>query len=135
MGYKSDETFWGENMTKDEYIEKIICLRSKLCQKPDDYTKSKVKIHNKAVRELIATENELGKDIDLAEQVYAVLIESEDMYIKQCAATACLFLNIHIKKAVKILEHQIKRGEVWEAMSAERQLKIWRGEISHNDPG
>ena len=122
-------------MTKEEYIEKIIQLSSQLCQKPDDYTKNKVKEHNKAARKLTVLENALANDIEMAKEVFGELLESENMFIKQNAATHCLELSLHIKKSVKILEHICKKGEVWNAMGAERQLKIWRGEIEPDDPG
>jgi len=122
-------------MTKEEYIEEIIHLSSQLCQKPDDYTKEKVKVHNKAARKLTALENTLDNDLEMAGEVYAELLDNEDTYIKQRSAAACLHLNLHIKKSVKILEYLRKHGERWETMGAERQLKIWRGEIGPNDPG
>ena len=135
MGHKSDEIFGGENMTKDEYIERILHLNSQLCQKPDDYSKEKVKGHNKAARKLTALENILVNDIEMAGEVYGELMESEDKFIKSNAAVRCLQLKIHIDKAIEIFEYLSKHGESWEVMGAERQLKIWRGEISPNDPG
>jgi len=122
-------------MTKEEYIEKIIHFNSQLCQKPDDYTKEKVKGHNKAARKLFALENALANDIEMAGEVYRELMENEDKFTKSNAAVRCLQLKIHTDKALEIIEYRRKHGERWEAMGAERQLKIWRGEIGPNDPG
>ena len=83
---------------------------------------------------MIALENELSKDIELAEKVYAELLENDDMYTKLCAAAACLHLNLHIEKSVKILENIVMTGDSMSAISADRNLKIWRGEIGPNDP-
>jgi len=120
---------------KDKYVEKIIELWSKLCQKPDDYTKAKVKINNLAIDELIPLIEELTKDHDLSEKVFEELLENNDPFIRQNAASHCLSLNLHIEKSVKTLKGFLKHGKPWEAMGAERSLKIWRGEIGPNDPG
>ena len=135
MGHKSIEIFWGGRMKKEEYIEKILYLNSQLCQKPDDYSKEKVKGHNNAARKLFALENVLANDIEMAKAVYRKLMESEDEFTKSNAAARCLQLKIYTDKALEIIEYRRKHGERWEAMGAERQLKIWRGEIGPDDPG
>lgn len=122
-------------MKKEEYIERIIHLNSRLCQKPDDYTKEKVKENNKAARKLTALENALVNDIEMAREVYKELMESEDNFTKSNAAAWCLRLKINTDKAIKIFKYQRKHGEPWEVMGAERQLKIWRGKIGPDDPG
>jgi len=121
-------------MTKDEYIKKYISLRSKVCVKPEDYTKSKIKTHNKAVLELISLVNEIRKNNDLSEEVFSVLLDNEDIYIQQSAATDCLNLNLHVIKAIEILERVKKKGDRMAAMGAERTLKVWRGEIKSDKP-
>lgn len=121
-------------MTKNEYIEKIIYLSSLCAQRPEDYGKINIKIHNKAARKLTKLEDDLASDIEMAKEVYGELIESDNNFIKKNAAALCLELKIHTDKAVKVFKYFKKHGERWEAMGAERQLKIWRGEIGPNDP-
>lgn len=134
MGHKGDGIFWSAYMIKEEYVEKIINLNYQLCQKPDDYTKEKVKAHNSAARKLTKIENALVNDIEMAREVYRELLKSEDNFTKSNAATWCLKLKIHTDKAIEIFNNLIKNGEKWEVMGAERQLKMWRGEIGPTDP-
>jgi len=122
-------------MTKEEYVEKIIYLNSQICQKPDDYTKEKVRKNNKAARKLTIIENALQNDIEIAMEVYKELLDNEDKFIKSNAAALCLQLKIHVDKSIEIFEYLEKYGESWEKIGAERQLKIWRGEIEPDDPG
>ena len=122
-------------MTKDEYVEKIIYLNSHLCQKPDDYTKEKVAENNKSARKLTKLEKALTKDLEMAEKVYKELMESNNNFTKSNAAAWCLQLNINTDKAIEVFEYLRKYGERWEVMGAERQLKIWRGEIKPDEPG
>jgi len=131
MGIK---VLWGEHMTKEEYIAKYIDSFSKLCKKPEDYTRCKVKSHNRAMRELIALEDELSQDVELTEEVFSALLENEDSYIQQNIAGRCLSLNLHIKKSVEILERTSENGDRMSAMGAERTLKIWRGELKPDAP-
>ena len=87
------------------------------------------------MREMIRLDDELYKDIDLAEKVYAELLEIEDMYIQLTVAARCLNLNLHVESAMKTLEFICVKGEKMHSMYAERTLKIWRGEIGPNDSG
>ena len=122
-------------MTKEEYVAKYINLCSKLCTKPDDYTKSKITKHNKAMRELIALDDELHKDIPLAEKVYAKLLENKNTHVQLISAARCLNTNLNIDSAVKILEFIRKKGDRMDSMDAERALRVWRGEIKTDEPG
>ena len=123
-------------MTKERYVKKYIELYAKLCKNPDDYAdKSKIRKNNKAARALYVLDSELRKDIVLMEKVYSDLLENEDKCIRQSTASGCLAANLHIKRSVEILEHIARSNDRWEAMPAERTLKIWRGEIDPNDPG
>ena len=121
-------------MDKHEYIEKIIYLNSQLFKSPDDYTKEKVKEHNKAARKLAALERTLVNDMEMAREVYGELLNSKDNFTRSNAAAWCLQLKIHTDKAIKVFEYLKKHGKRWEVMGAERQLKIWSGEIGPNEP-
>lgn len=121
-------------MTKNEYIEKIIYLNSQFCKKPDDYTRDRVKVHNKAAKKLNLIEDELCNDIEMATLVYGELMDNEDNFTKSNAAAWSLELKINTDKAKKVLNHLIKHGDEWEALGAKRQLKILRGEIGPDDP-
>lgn len=121
-------------MTKNEFIEKIVYLNSQFCKRPDDYTKERVKIHNKAAKKLNVIENALCNDIEMATLVYGELMDSEDNFTRSNAAAWSLELKINTEKAIKVLKNLKKHGDEWEAMGAERLLKIWRGEIGPDDP-
>ena len=137
MGCLAAKTSWGERMIGDynQYVDQYIRLISMTCLKPEDYTKDKVKTNNKVMPKLKALCDEIDTDIELAGKVYSKLMHNEDRAIQLRAAGVCLKLNLHIEKAVEILERLTKTGNPWYSMPAERALKIWRGEIGPDDPG
>ncbi len=123
------------HMTKFEYIDRINHLNARTLQKPSDYAKGNVKKHNKAMQSLIALEDKLKDDLVLAGEVYLELLESTNKLTQSNAAVRCLQLGIHTERALEILEYRRVNGEPWEKMGAERQLKLWRGEIKPHEPG
>ena len=123
-------------MRKDKlyYIEKYVMLCGSLCKVATDYTRAKVKKHNKAMQQLILLEEELSGEIGLAEEVYDSLLNSTDNYVRQSAATDCLRFNIHTERAIAELEYICANGERMAAMGADRILRIWRGELDPSKP-
>jgi hypothetical protein len=124
------------DMTAEECIEKYLSLKlnPKICHSPKDYGEKNVKEHNKAMRTFIAFCSELSQNVELSKSVYSELLEHEDLSIQRNAASMCLELDIHVKRAVEMLENMAKLDDPWHAMPAERRLRIWRGEIDENDP-
>ncbi len=121
-------------MTREDAVGRYVELCATLCKAPEDYTPANVKRHNRAVKECIKLEEELGRDAALERDVYLALIENEDDYVRQSAAARCLELGIETKKAVKIIKSFRKSQNPMSASWAERTLKLWRGKIGPNDP-
>lgn len=138
MGNLGVTIFWGENMNAkaDSYAKEYIMLCSQLCKKAEDYTKIKVRKHNKAIDKLNQIREEMSKDQELTEEVYRILLGCEDSYVQKSAASDCLRLNIHVhtKIALKIIKKTIRHGDRMAAMGATRTLKIWKGKLDPNDP-
>jgi hypothetical protein len=123
------------DMTVEECIEKFLLLSfdPRICRVSEDYGKKNVKEHNKAIRKLNAFYDELDENIERAKNVYSELFAHEDVGIKFSSASACLKLNIHIERAVDILENIVDKNVAWYATWARRNLKLWRGEIGEYD--
>jgi len=122
------------NSKVDHYVDEYIMLCAQMCKKAEDYTKEKVAVHNKAVQKMHTLQENMRVDPQFAERVYSVLLNSDDAYVQQSAATACLFSNIHIRTAVKILKRIRRRGDRMSAMAAKRNLLIWKGKLSPDEP-
>lgn len=108
---------------------KFLDLCERCCHKPEDYTKEKVKQHNKATRELFALSKEISQDQELATGVFAVLLQSEDAFVRTTAAAHCLKYGFHEQQAEKLLEKTSKGKDKMAAFSAEMTLSVWRGEV------
>ena len=115
-------------------VEKYINLCSLLCKDEEDYSRDRIKIHNKAMAELKRLADEIGADMPLAAKVYETLLYSQDAFIQQSAATDCLQLKIHINQAIKTLKRIQKNGGRMAAMTAKRTLLIWNGKLNPDDP-
>lgn len=120
--------------TETKFVERYVSLCSLLCKNESDYTKQKVKIHNKAMAELRSLVDEISADMYLADNIYGKLLHCEESFVQQSAATDCLSLKIHTKQAVKILKRISKYGNRMDAMAAKRTLLIWGGKLDPNDP-
>lgn len=90
-------------MNKDlqYYVQTYLKLSSQLCRTSADYTKEKVKKNNIAMKKLYKLQEELYRDIQLTSAVYEVLLDNEDIFIRQCVATECLRLKILEKNQFK----------------------------------
>ena len=119
---------------KEQYIEEYIRLSGFLAKKPSDYTKKTTKKHNKAMKQLLLLEKDLSKNLQLATEVYSILLNNEDLYIKQSAATECLDLRICVDQSIEVLEYIRQNGERMASMGADRILRIWRGELDPSKP-
>lgn len=123
-------------MNKDlnKFVDEYIALCGQLCQKAEDYTKENIVTHNRAIKKLNTLKERAHADRDFAEKMYLALLTYNDMYVRQDAATECLFLGIHIATSRKILK-EISRGkERMAAMGAKRTLLIWEGKLNPMDP-
>ena len=126
---------WGVNMSIEEkLIDQYIGLCDLMCKEESDYTSEKVKLHNKAMKQMQILTQKLSADIDLANKVYAVLLQHEDRFIQQSAATECLSIKIHTKRALCILKEISRKENRMAAMAAKRTLLIWKGKINPHDP-
>ena len=136
MGNLGVKIFWSENMNYNinYYVEKYVLYCSQLCRDEDDYTKEKVKKHNQAMKSLNKLKEEIGIDIQLKNSVYSMLLNNSDIYVQQSAATDCLNNDIHITESLKILKRISNSRDRMASMEAKRILRIWKGEISPDDP-
>jgi predicted nucleic acid-binding OB-fold protein len=127
--------FWAKNMNIEEkLIEEYIRLCNLMCKEASDYTNEKVKVHNNAMKQMQSLTQTLRADMDLASKVYAVLLEHEDCFIRQSAATECLSIKIHTKHAISILKEIGKKGNKMAAMAAKRTLLIYKGKMNPDAP-
>ena len=117
-----------------DYVQTYVNLCSLLCKEPEDYSPENVIVHNQAMKELLRLTESLQKDMLLALDVYAALLEHEDIYVRHAAATDCLSLNIHIKRAVRVLKIICWTGSKSSKMAAKRVLKIWRKKLTPDQP-
>ena len=68
--------------------------------------------------------------MELAKQVYDVLLNHECITTRGNSSVECLRLGIYIDRAVKNLEEIAKMKDIGiRSLSAEMSLKLWRGEI------
>ena len=116
------------------YVDEYILLCSRLCKKAEDYTKEKVARHNTAMRRINKLKKSMYMDFELTEEVYKVLLNCEDPYVQQAAATDCLSLNIYVDASLKILKRISLCGDRMSAMGAQRVLLIWAEKLNPNDP-
>lgn len=70
----------------------------------------------------------LENNLDLAKQVFAEVMKSENDKARSIAAADALRLNILIEQAIDVLEDVAKRADII-GFGAETSLKIWRGEF------
>ena len=136
MGSLGTSIFWGGCMKLiiNDCVEEYIMLCSQLCKKAEDYTKEKVARHNVAMKKLNKLKKNMYMVPELAENVYRVLLNCEESYVQQTAATDCLMINIHVDASVKILKRISSCGDRMSAMGAKRTLLIWEGKLSPSDP-
>ena len=118
------------------YVDKFLKTLSKIRLWPSDYENPKLttRAHNRAVDQYNILEIIMKENHELAAKVYLELMEIKDFKVQFYAAANCLELNINTARAEKVLENIIKAGERCAVMFAERNLKIWRGEINPDDP-
>lgn len=122
------------NTMAEQYSEKYVYLCSLMCKKAEDYTKEKVATNNKAVKRFVKLRKTIQIDLALSREVYDILLQSNDVYVRQSAATDCLSLNIHVKRAVKILKHISRSSDTMTAMGAKRALLMWQGKLDNSSP-
>ena len=126
MGYLGFKIFWGGNLTiLEKYVDDYILLCSKLCKDSNDYNRSKVQQNNRAYKKLTRLKLEISKDIATALNVYSILLNDQNVFIQQSAATDCLKLNIHIEESVHVLRNISHSTDRMRAISAKRTLLVW----------
>ena len=135
MGPENIKVSWGGCMNYDDFFNKYVSLLGKIYKRESDYLEIKTRVHNRAMRQLIALEEELSRNIPMAEKLYFELMKNEDEYIQWHASASCLSLGILVEESLKILDDIIANGDRWMLWHAERTLKIWRGEIRPDQPG
>ena len=111
----------------EEYVEKHIAsdLIIESVKMTNDY-----KINNREAKKLNKLFIELSKDIELAKQVYSILLDNDCITTRAISSAECLRLGIHIEKSIKKLEEISKMLDIGiTRFEAEMTLKIWRGEI------
>ena len=88
------------------------------------------KTNNREAKKLNKLFQELSSDIELAKEVYEILLNSDCRTTRGISSTECLRLGIYIDKAVENLEEIAKMKDIGiMSFSAEMSLKLWRGEI------
>lgn len=111
----------------EEYIEKFINLCTILCKKKEDYTKTNILKHNKAMKKLAEIYNKLSNDKNNAEIIYNKLMNTDDENTRAIAASHSLSLNINLDKAQEVLNNIIENNNnPFEKFNAEMTLKVWK---------
>lgn len=119
---------------EEKLIERYVHLCKLMCREASDYTEERVKIHNRAMKEMQDLTETIRSDMSMANKVYAALLEHGDSLVQQSAATECLSLKIHMKPALTVLKRISRKGNRMAAMAAKRTLLIWKGRLNPNDP-
>ena len=87
------------------------------------------------MKKLLKLRKELAYNKQLSLEVYKVLLDNKDTFIKQAAATDCLLYNhIYESESKKILTFIKNNGNRMASMAAKRILLISEGRIDPNDP-
>jgi septation ring formation regulator EzrA len=108
-------------------IEKYKERYMELCSLLDEYSKTGVKKHNKAMKELAKLFSEVSNNQEIAEKLYSELMDSDDERVKSIAAAHSLGMNINLTKAQKTLkEISQKSNEPLSRFNAEMTLKTWK---------
>lgn len=98
-----------------------------LCSLLDDYSKTGVKKHNKAMKELAKLFNEVNNNQGIAERLYSELMDFEDERVKSISAAHSLGMNINLIKAQDTLKYiSQKSNEPLSRFNAEMTLKTWK---------
>ena len=89
------------------------------------------KTHNNEMKKLSKLFNITSKDENLCNEVYSVLLNSDNEVTLLTASTECLKLNIFIEKAESNLKKLIDRKDLGIiSFNAEMTLKVWKGEVT-----
>lgn len=116
-----------------QYVYEYVSLCGQMCKSADDYTSQKnVRQHNQAMTKMMRLTEQLRDDISVARVVYGELLDYEDLFVRQCAASDCLGLGIHTDQAVKVLKMICRKDDRMAAMAAKRSLAIWKGKLDPN---
>ena len=108
-------------------IEKYKKRYLELCSLLDEYSKSGVKRHNKAMKELTKLYYEIGNDQALAVELYSELMDCDDERVRSIAASHSLGMNINLDKAQKTLvDISQKSNKSIARFNAEMTLKVWK---------
>ena len=114
------------------YFEKYLKTLTKMRLSPDDYSSSKfnTRTHNRAIDQYKLLKNVMEENHDLADKVYSLLMEIDDVKVQFYAAANCLKLNLHVKRAEEILERMLQSNERWAVMIADGVLNEWHSDMS-----
>ena len=86
------------------YYNLFIKYSNQLCSKDDYINKQKVKIHNKAMKNLIQIQREITNDIKNGAVVLIKLLEHDNEKVRLNAAAQCLQIGIQQEKAIEVLK-------------------------------
>jgi hypothetical protein len=105
----------------EQYIEAGKIMEEALSN--GDYKKN-----NRGAKKLKKIKSNLENNLDLAEQVFAEVMKSENDMARSIAAADALRLNILVEQAIDALKDVAKRSDII-GFGAETSLKIWHGEF------
>jgi len=115
-----------KNMTQQALVEQYIEAGQIMAEAlPNgDYKKN-----NREAKKLKKIKSDfLENNLDLAKQVFAEVMKSENDMARSIAAADALRLNILVEQAMSVLENIAERSDII-GFGAETSLKIWRGEF------
>ena len=123
------------SMSVDEYVNAYRLLCSQLMIASDDFDEKNVQRHNRAMQRLIALQESMKEDGINTVEIYARLLNDEDIGVRQNAAIDCLLdLHIHTKQSLKILRWIGRHGDVAQKADVKRALLIWKGKLRPDEP-
>ena len=135
--------FWNEwrrrrgkkpELKPEEIIDEYVELCSHMCKTADDYTPEKVAENNKVMRRKNELIHSFYTSEVIAKEVYGKLLDHPDAFVRQCAATDCLFQVIHVERALRILKDIRRHGDRMSAMAAKRTILVWKGKLNPDEP-
>jgi hypothetical protein len=121
-----------KNLTVNDYVQ-IINDIDNLIINIDPLKDLKARKHNSLVKKKRKIIKIINDNIELAEQVYSILLKSENVETLITTSTDCLRIGVYVEQAISVLE-KIESGPRGEnRFNAMMILQIYRGEIANRD--
>jgi hypothetical protein len=120
------------DLTVIEYVQKIKDIDNEIIN-IDPFKDLKARKHNSLVKKKRKITKIINNKIELAEQVYSVLLKSDNIETLITTSTDCLRIGIFVEQAISILENIDKNSTGENSFNAMMILRIYRGEVPNRD--